>query len=239
MKPLAEPIVKAKPLKGFSRKRVIYIPCDPPSRILWGLLKNEALRFKETPFGHVFLLDQILVLYGCLGAPLAGMGLEHVIASGAEDILILGFCGSLNPDLSCLEVVSVVAAHSDEGTSRHYFERKKIFRSSDILRQKVERALSARDLPFLAGTAVSTDAPYRETPRWLSDKQRKGIDVVDMEASAVFAIGEHHDVQTAALMIVSDELTGEKWKNVFKNPRINAKIEECFFPFIQQKDWLG
>jgi hypothetical protein len=54
-----------------------------------------------------------------------------------------------------------------------------------------------------------------------------------MEASAVFALGEYHDIQAAALMIVSDELTGEKWKNVFKYPRINTKIKKYFLPFIE------
>ncbi len=232
MRASGELIIKAKPLKGFSRRKAIYIPVDPPSRVFWNVLKKKALRMKETPFGHYFLLDNACVLYGCLGAPLAAMGLERLIASRAEEILILGFCGSLNPDLSCLDVVSINRAHSDEGTSKHYIERKRIFHSSGQLRQKIEKELAVRNLPFLEGATVSTDAPYRETRDWLLDKQKKGIDVVDMEASAVFALGEYHKIQTAALLIVSDELAGDKWKNVFKYPRLNTKIKKYFSPFF-------
>jgi uridine phosphorylase len=230
-----EPILKPKPLKGFSHRKAVYIPVDTPSRIFWNELKKRASRTKETPFGHIFLLDKTAVLYGCVGASLAVMALEHLIASGAEEILILGFCGSLNPDVSTLDVVSINKAYSEEGTSRHYIERKKIFHSSDPLRQKIEDNLVERNLPFLEAIAVSTDAPYRETQSWLLDKQKKAIDVVDMEASAVFALGEYHDIPAAALMIVSDNLTGKKWKNVFKYPGLNAKIKQYFFPFLRSK----
>ena len=235
MKASGEPILKAKPLKGFSHRKAVCIPVDPPSRIFWKLLKKKATRTKETPFGHVFLLDNMAVLYGCIGASLAVIGLEHLIVSGAEEILILGFCGSLNPDISTLDVVSINKAHSEEGTSNHYIKRKKIFHSSGPLRQKIQDNLVERNLPFLEGVTVSTDAPFRETRSWLLDKQKKGIDVVDMEASAVFSLGEYYDIPTAALMIVSDELTGKRWKNVFKYPRLNTQIIEYFFPFLKSK----
>ena len=231
MKASGIPILKPKPLKGFSHRKAVYIPIDPPSRVIWKTLKKNASRTKEMSFGHVFLLDKTAVLYGCLGASLGVMGLEHLIASGTEEILILGFCGSLNPDLSCLDVVSILKAHSDEGTSKHYIERKKVFHSSGLLKQKIEKVLAERNLPFFEGVAVSTDAPYRETQGWVRDKQMKRIDVVDMEVSAVFALGEYHNIPTAALMIVSDELAGKKWKNVFKYPRMSSQIKKYFLPF--------
>ena len=231
-----EPIIKPKSLKGFSHRNAIYIPVDPPSRILENVLIEKASRDKEASFGRLFLLDNTAVLYRCLGASSAVIGLEHLIASGTKEILILGFCGSLNPDFSVFDVVSVSKAFSEEGTSRHYFPDKKNFHSSGLLRQKIEGRLTERNLSFTHGVAVSTDAPFRETKSWLADKQKKGIDVVDMEASAVFALGEYHDIPTAALMIVSDELAGNKWKNVFNYPRLNALVKKYFIPFLGMSD---
>jgi len=232
MKASGEPILKPKPLKGFSHRRAIYVPVDPPSGIFGDVLKKRASREKETPFGRFFLLDNTAVLYRCIGASSAVIGLEHLIAAGAREILILGFCGSLNPEISCLDVVSINKAFSEEGTSRHYIPGKKIFHSSSPLRRKIESRLVERNLSFLKGVTVSTDAPFRETKSWLEDKQKKGIDVVDMEASAVFALGEYHGIPTAALMIVSDELAGKKWKNVFKYPRLNVHLKKYFIPFL-------
>lgn len=232
MKVPGEPIIKPRPLKGFSRPKVVYVPVDIPSGILGKWLNKEALRQKNTPYGSYFLLDDAVVLYQSIGAPLAAVGLEHAIAAGAKEILMLGFCGSLNPDLSIMEVVSITKAHSEEGTSGHYIARKKIFGSTPGLRSEIENDLISRNLPFRQGVAVSMDALYRETETWVKDKQKKGIDVVDMEASVVFALGEYHDIPAAALMIVSDELTGKKWKNIFRYPELSARVKKYFIPFL-------
>ena len=199
------------------------------------MLKKKASRHKETPLGHYFRWDNTAVFYCCIGASSAVMGLEHLIASGTEELMILGFCGSLNPDFSCLDVVSISKAYSEEGTSSHYIPRKKIFHSSGLLRQRIEDNLSERSLPFLQGVTVSTDAPFRETKSWLGDKKNKRIDVVDMEASAVFALGEFHSIPTAALMIVSDELTGKKWKKMLNYPKLNTQMKKYFIPFLENK----
>jgi uridine phosphorylase len=232
MKELGEPIFKPKPLKGFHHYKAVYMPVDTPSQTLWNELKKRVLREKKTPFGHYLLLDSTVVFYQCIGASSAVIGLERLIASGTQEIIILGFCGSLNPGFSLLDAVSINKAYSEEGTSRHYVARKKIFHASIQLREKIEKSLIDRNLPFSLGSTVSTDAPFRETQSWLRDKQKKGIDVVDMEASAVFALGEYHGIPTAALMIVSDELTGKKWKKVFKIQKLNTRIKEYFIPFL-------
>jgi uridine phosphorylase len=235
MKEPGEPIFKPKPLKGFSHRNAVYIPVDPPSRIFGNVLTEKASRDKDTPFGRFFLLENAAALYRCIGAPSAVIGLEHLIAMGTMEIMILGFCGSLKPDFSAFDVVSISKAYSEEGTSRHYFHRKRIFHSSGKFRQKIECQLEGKNLPFKRAVAVSTDAPFRETRSWLEDKQKMGIDVVDMEASAVFALGEYFDIPTAALMIVSDELAGKEWKNVFDHPKLNALVEEYFIPFLDKK----
>jgi len=232
MKVPGEPIIKAKPLRGFSHRKAIYIPVDTPSHFFLSLLEKKALRHRKTPYGRFFLLDNSVVLYQAVGAPVAVIGLEQLIAGGVKEIFIFGFCGSLNPDLSALDVVSITKAHSEEGTSGHYIARKKIFDSSSGLRKEIENTLSGRNLPFRQGVTISTDALFRETEIWLRDKLNKGIDVADMEASAVFALGEYHNIPAAALMIVSDELAGKKWKNIFKSPRLNARVKDYFFPFL-------
>lgn len=227
-------IVKPKPLKGFDKKSAVYIPLDASSRLMEKRLEKNALKYVKTRFGCFVLLRKKAVLFQCMGAPLAVVALEQLIASGAAEILMLGFCGALNPNLSLLDVVSVEKAWSEEGTSRHYMPRKRIFRASTYMRQKIERSLRARDLPFRRGVTVSTDAPFRETRMWLEDKQRRGMDAVDMEASAVFALGKFYSIQTAALMIVSDEVSAREWKTGFKDPQMDERIRDYFFPFIDE-----
>jgi purine-nucleoside phosphorylase len=209
---------------------------DTPARYLRKILEKKALGKKILPAGQLFLLDNQAVLYGSTGAPLAVMGLEILIVSGIKEIFVLGFCGSLRPDFSILNVVSIQNAYSEEGTSRHYFPRKRIFSSDPSLRRRIEEQLSDRNLTFRKAKAVSTDAPFRETRSWLLEKQKKGTDVVDMEVSAVFALARFYRIRSAALMIVSDELTPARWKSGFQNPRMADTIDSYFLPFMASSE---
>jgi purine-nucleoside phosphorylase len=235
-KPDNDVILKPRAIKDFVWEQIIYIPLDDSSLPLLRVIKKKAIKEKETIFGNLYLLEDKIVLYKCLGAPSAVLSLEPLIVSGAKEITILGFCGSLNRNFRIMDAVSISKAFSEEGTSRHYFPRKTIFDPSPALKAKIETVLHSSKLPFLSGSLVSTDAPYRETRAWLKEKQKRGIDVVDMETSAVFALAKFYGIQAAALTIISDELWSGVWSEGFRTPEFKEKIKDYFIPFID-KNW--
>jgi purine-nucleoside phosphorylase len=227
-----ESIVRPKPIKGFQKQSVVYIPFDPPSQIIKKEIRKSSLKEIKMDPGTLFLLKDKIVLYHVLGAPAACFSLERLIATGAQKILMLGFCGSLNASFRIYDAVSISKAFSHEGTSKHYFSRRKVFYPTCFLKNSVEGRLQALNLPLASGSVVSTDAPFRETKCWLTAMQEKGIDLVDMEASAVFAIAEFYRIEAAALLVVSDELFSGKWKCEFLRSELEQKIRGYFFPFI-------
>lgn len=227
-----ESIVKPSAIRGFKQKTVVCVPYDPPSLPILKHLKITAKKETKIPLGRLFILEDRALLYGVVGAPALGICLETLIASGARQILFLGFCGSLNPDISLLTAISVSKAFSDEGTSRHYFKDAKIFLPSSSLKTHLEETLTSQGKTLRPSSVVSTDAPYRETLKWVAEQQKKGIDCVDMEVSAVFSIAEYHGIQAAALLLVSDTLASGKWKKAFTYLTGRKKIEEYFFPFF-------
>jgi len=225
-------IIEPRPLKDFRKKEVVYIPADLPSHYLKRLLKKRAIKEKNMDFGYLFLLSDKVALYQSMGAPLAVLSLERLIASGAKRIILLGFCGSLNPDYKISKVGIISKACSEEGTTRHYFPKRTIFYPSPALKKKIEAVLKASNLPFLTGSIVSMDAPFRETKSWLAKMQKKGIDLVDMETSAVFGLAEFYGLECAALMIVSDELSSGKWKSGFFAPDLEKRVNDYFLLFL-------
>ena len=227
-----ESIVKPPPLPGFSKEKVVCIPGDTPSRFIFKKFQKRIRKTKTKPFGEIYLLEDRIILYRCVGAPTTVMALERLVASGAKEILFLGFCGSLNPDIRILEAVCVTEAFSEEGTSKHYFSSETLFRASTRLNIEIETVLKSRQLPYHCGTAVSTDAPYRETQGWLEDKMKKRIDVVDMEVSAVFAFASYYRLQAAALLLVSDQLSSQGHIIGFHQPETEKRIEQYFLPFL-------
>ncbi len=236
MNPLhEESILKPEPFKEFITTNVVYIPFDLPSGPLQKAIKTQALKEKQTPFGHLYLLQDKIVLSQCLGAPSAVLSLERLIRSGTKEIILLGFCGSLRAEYRIGDMISITKAFSEEGTSKHYFPRKKIFFPSLLLKKRIENALLDSQCLFKTGSLISTDAPYRETQSWLAMNRRRKIDCADMEASAVFALAAFYNIQAAALMIISDELWTGVWKKGFRDPLIKNKIKKYFLPFITSK----
>ena len=231
-----ESIVKPESLGDFIAEDVICIPFDPPSRPFQRAIKKLALKEKNIGFGYLYLLKNKIVLYQSLAAPSVVLSLERLIVSGAKKITLLGFCGSLNPMFKIMNVISISKAFSEEGTSKHYFSRKRTFYPSPALKNRIETVLSDSKLPFLTGSLISTDAPYRETKSWLEQKKKRGIDLVDMEGSAVFAIAKFYGIQAAALTIISDELWSGAWKKEFRHSELEEKIKKYFLPFIKKLD---
>jgi uridine phosphorylase len=201
-----ESLIRPKPFQGFRGARILYVPVDVPSGIIRKHLFKSASKIKTTEWGTLCRIGEKIVLFQAMGAPLAVMTFERLIAGGADEVLVLGFCGSLNPGLGIGSAVIVDRAYADEGTSRRYLPGRKYFRGSSDLRKTVEKKLSAGNLPFARAAAVSTDAPFRETPGWIRAARKKGCDVVDMEISAVFALAAFRGIRAAALFLVSDEL---------------------------------
>ena len=228
-----EVIVKPRPIRGFKKSRILYIPCDSPYGTIRNFTKKEICKEKNLGFGKLFLFKDKTILYQSVGAPAAVLALESLIASGAKEILMLGFCGSINARYKYLNAAVITKAYSEEGTSRHYFPKRRVFTPSPKLSREIESRLTVKKLFFYRGSLVSTDAPYRETTSWLKKNQSRGIDLVDMEASAVFALAENHGVEAAALMIITDEVSSKKWKTGFKYPRLIRCVKDYFFPFLR------
>ncbi|ACN15900.1 putative purine nucleoside phosphorylase [Desulforapulum autotrophicum HRM2] len=160
-----------------------------------------------------------------MGAPYATMVEEALIAKGARTLLVFGWCGSLSTDLAIGDIVLVDGAIADEGTSRNYMEPgedfPRILPDSD-LRARLGNELSAGGIAFKSGTLWTTDGIYRETPKKVEFFRNRGAAGVDMECSALFAVGRYRKVRMAAILVVSDELGTMTWKPGFKSKSFKA-----------------
>jgi purine-nucleoside phosphorylase len=156
-----------------------------------------------------------------LGSPQAVMGLEKLIALGAERIWVLGWCGSLISDLLIGDLVIPSGALSEEGTSKHYPIGKRAVKTNEDLNVMLEECLKKRGIKFKKGEIWTTDAPYRETPVKIGKHRDIGALAVDMEMSALITVSIYRKVKLTGLLVVSDELFDLKWKPGFSNPKLD------------------
>ncbi|MFC1534530.1 nucleoside phosphorylase [Thermodesulfobacteriota bacterium] len=157
-----------------------------------------------------------------LGAPQSVIGMEKLIALGAKRIWVLGWCGSLNPNLRIGDLLIPTGALSEEGTSRHYPILQKSPGTDEELNGMLERTLRKRKLAFYKGRVWTTDAPYRETAPKVKECRDRGILAVEMEMAALITLSVYRRVKLTGLLTVSDELYDLKWNPGFSNPKLKA-----------------
>lgn len=172
--------------------------------------------------------SQELFLAGpAVGAPMAVLCLEKLIALGAKKIILYSWCGSLRQELRGMDILVPTHGLSEEGTSRHYLpDTNREITASTLLRNQLCRLLKEKYIKFQEGPLWTTDAPYRETIDKVTDYAKRGVYGVDMEYSALCTVAAFRSVQLAAVMLVSDELHHSPWKPHFSFKTFKQRSQE-------------
>ncbi|XOF33546.1 MAG: nucleoside phosphorylase [Candidatus Electrothrix sp. YB6] len=195
-----------------------------------GVLKEYAaahtMRRSFLFHSNLYHSDRLFLAGPAVGAPMAVLCLEKLIALGAKQVVLYGWCGSLQQELRATDVLLPTEALSEEGTSPHYQEQAEQGRapaSSPVLRSQLCNILLAAAIPFHQGKVWTTDAPYRETQTKVADYAAQGICGVDMEYAALCTVAAFRGVEFAALLLVSDELWQQPWKPQYSRKEFRRK----------------
>lgn len=148
-----------------------------------------------------------------IGSPIAALVLEELAALGVRRVVNLGIAGALPEDVGFADVVLCTGALRDEGTSHHYRPPSRYAHPSASLTAALRAALVAQGAPFCEGTSWTVDAFYRETLAEARAYRDEGVVTVEMEAAALFVVGEVRGVEVASVFTVSDHLlAGPAWR---------------------------
>jgi len=169
-----------------------------------------------------------------LGAPMAVVCLEKLVALGARRIVACGWCGALRQELGVGDLVLPTRGVSEEGTSVHY-PVPGMVASSPFLREKLKEFFSSRATVH-EGPVWTTDALYRETREKVERFAAQGILAVDMEFSALAQVAAFRGVELAAVLLVSDLPWQNPWQAAFRGKRFRAKSRQLvhdLFAFLE------
>jgi hypothetical protein len=123
-----------------------------------------------------------------VGAPFAVLVAEQLSASGAELILSITSAGQIRSLGDPPYFVLITKALRDEGTSHHYQSPSDWSLLASALEERLVPALRDLSEPVLPGISWTTDAPYRETQNAVDAAETDGINCVEMEAAALYAL---------------------------------------------------
>ncbi|ADH87206.1 nucleoside phosphorylase [Desulfurivibrio alkaliphilus] len=164
-----------------------------------------------TPTGGAWLAGP------AVGAPVAVMALEKLVALGATAVISVGWCGALAPGVEVGDIVLPDTALSEEGTSAHYPFAGQSVAADPALNLKLQRLLVGAGFTVHGGPVWTTDAPYRETWAKVARYRRRGILAVEMEFAALAAVAAYRGVPLASVLLVSDLVREEQaWEPAFR-----------------------
>jgi uridine phosphorylase len=223
-----------EPGEGFfsvkSAERVLFMPAGPFARIFAARFFAKKVRHRPYPAGMYRLKrsgKEIDLVGPAMGAPVAVMVEEMLIAGGAKKIIAFGFAGSIDPGLKIGDTYIINESLCDEGTSRCYDPEVKSAFASEPLTNALKQGFEAKGINYQVGKAMCTDGFFRETKDKLDAFKPLGARAVEMEMSALYTVGKFRGVEVTGMVVISDEHTGEEWKSGFKSPSMFLKFHSA------------
>ncbi len=142
-----------------------------------------------------------------IGAPMAVMTMEKLIARGLKRFIAVGWCGSLVENVETTDLVIPAWGISEEGTSGHYLGGRRCHLPG-FFREKVAEYLADCGFVIHQSPVWTTDALYRES--WSKVKRfgRQGVVAVDMEFTALARLAAFRGIELAVVLLVSDVIRG-------------------------------
>jgi uridine phosphorylase len=154
-----------------------------------------------------------------VGGPETGVLIEELAAFGTKKFVSLGLAGGLQQGMQAGDLVVCDRALREEGLSYHYLPPSRYAFPSPDLTSKLVSALEKTGKQYILGGSWTTDAPYREYRRKAEKYRREGIQTVEMEAAAVFAVCTSLGLTAASAFCVADRLDAGLHRTSF-HPRL-------------------
>ena len=178
------------------------------SESLLTLLENPQKSFTFLDYEmHTGALDGKRVSVGNGGryAPDTAITTEILCSAGANALIRIGSCGSLQENVQIGDLVIVTGALRGDGTSRYYVtENVSTVAHGDII-NALRHAAEDLKLRCHLGWNFTTDALFQETPELIHQLNQQNVSSIDMVTSTFLTIAQVRGKKAGAVLAVSDE----------------------------------
>jgi uridine phosphorylase len=124
-----------------------------------------------------------------VGASFAVLVAEELFVSGCQLLISITSAGQITPLGTPPYFVLIERALRDEGTSYHYLPPAPYSALAPAVHEQLRGRWDRVRIPLHVGASWTTDAPFRETEAMIAHCRAAGIATVEMEASALYALG--------------------------------------------------
>jgi uridine phosphorylase len=167
---------------------------------------------------HTGALDGKRVSVGNGGryAPDTAITTEILCGAGAEALIRVGSCGSLQDNIKIGDLVIVTGALRGDGTSRYYVAESFSTIAHDDIVNALKHAADDLKARYHLGWIFTTDALFQETPELIHQLNQQNVSSIDMVTSTFLTISQVRGKKAGAVLAVSDECLHGKFG--FRDP---------------------
>ncbi len=138
-------------------------------------------------------------------APDTAITTEILCAGGAEKLIRIGSCGSLQEKVKIGDLVIVTGALRGEGTTGYYVAKNFSTLSDPAVVRALKEAAKSLGARYHLGWVYTTDALFQETPELIAELEQQAVSAIDMVTSAFLTVAQVRHKKAGAIMAVSDE----------------------------------
>lgn len=196
----------------------ILLPGDPlRARHIAETMLERAACFNEVRgmlgYTGTYKGKRVSVMGTGMGLPSHAIYVHELINDyGVKTLMRVGTCGALQPHLKIGDIVLAMSASTDSSMNKLRFAGMDYapFASFELLLAAYQEAMDL-EIPVVVGSTLSGDSFYSDDPDWWRVWAEYGVDVVEMETSALYTLAARFKVRALSLLTVSDSLvTGEE-----------------------------
>jgi uridine phosphorylase len=209
------------------------------SQMLLGLLKNPAKNFTFLDYEmHTGTIEGKRVTVGNGGrfAPDTAMTTEILCAAGAQSLIRIGSCGSLQDHVKIGDLVIVTGAIRGEGTTSYYVPKNFSTVAHPEIVGALKRAAESLEVLHHLGLIFTTDALFQETPELIQELNEQKVASIDMVTSTFLTVARLREKKAGAILAVSDECLYGKFG--FRDPAFLAAEEKMVAVAQKALDYL-
>ncbi|MDY0361665.1 MAG: hypothetical protein RBR08_09445 [Desulforegulaceae bacterium] len=186
---------------------------------------RQKLSLKARGFGflmsHVYFDDFCFIAGPYFGSPYACALLESLKESGAENILCIGWCGSLDSGLNFGDIIIPSSFENEDSTYQTYILENEDLDFNSPFRKQIKKSLTENSIFFREEKVWTTNSIFRETKKKADFFKNRGAVCVEMENSALYYAANFLNINLICINIVSDLVSEGKWIKGFKSKEFN------------------
>jgi len=144
---------------------------------------------------------RVLAVSTGIGGASAGIAVEELHALGVKNMIRIGSCGALQPQVKLGDLILVSGAVRDDGASKAYIDPIYPAVADAVLLAACEKAAQKLGFAFHTGIARSHDSFYTDREEEIDAYwSHKGVLGCDMETAALYVIGRLRQVRCMSIL---------------------------------------